>query len=137
MDIESILIICAIIFAVSLLAYLKYTKGPKAFRARKCQGKKWKLAFPDKNNDEIRLFLECLVEGMALSSKTRLKFSPNDKTIDIYKSLYNGKVPLGDNLECETFVEALSECFEKSIEEISEFWSEDVTLGELYAKVSA
>lgn len=137
MDIESVLITSAIIIVTFYMAYLEYTKGPKAYRARKCQGEKWKVAFPDKNKNEIRLFLECLVEGMALSSGTRLKFSPNDKAIDIYKSLYSGKVPQGDNLECETFVEALSECFDKSIEEIVEFWSEDVTLGELYAKVSA
>jgi hypothetical protein len=135
MEFETALIIFTILIAV-FLGHKEYIAGPRTYRNRKCQGKTWKVSFPDKDSDEIRLFLSCLVNGMALSEKTKMKFNPDDKAIEIYKSLYGGKVPLADNLECETFVESLAEEFGQPVDKILEHWSEDVTLGELFAKIS-
>lgn len=59
----------------------------------------------------MRLFLTCLVDGVALSKKTKLKFHPNDQVIDIYRSLYGGKTLSGDNMERETFFENLCGAF--------------------------
>lgn len=124
--------ILIVIAVVGVFGYFQYTRAPSPYRGRECTGRAWKKAFPDEPKEKIRLFLECLVHGMALSSKTKLKFHPKDQVIDIYRSLYGGRTPMGDNLECETFVENLSVEFGIKEEAILRCWREDITLGELF-----
>jgi len=107
------------------------------YRGRKCAGKAWKKEFPNASKESIREFLECLVDGMCFSSKIKLKFHPNDQVLDIYRSLYFGRTPAGDNMECETFLENLSASFSIEHDELLNFWHEEVTLGELYKNVTA
>jgi len=126
-----------IVGVVAAFGYFEYTRGPCPYRGRSCTGRAWKKAFPEEPKNRIRIFLECLVEGMALSANTKLKFHPNDQILDIYRSLYGGRTPLGDNLECETFIENLSQKFDVSIEEILNCWREDITLRELFVCVKA
>ena len=122
---------------VGIYGYYEYTRGTSPYRGRKCNGKAWKNAFPEASNDSIREFLECFVDGMNFSSKIRLKFHPDDQVIDVYRSLYFGRTPAGDQMECETFLENLSSSFNIEIDELLNSWHEQVTLGELFKKVSS
>jgi propanediol dehydratase small subunit len=125
-----------IILAISVCGYYEFTQGTSPYRGRNCNGKAWKAAFPSATKESIRLFLDCFVDGMALSSKIKLKFHPNDQVIDVHRSLYFGKTPEVDQMECETFLENLSNDFNIELDELVKSWHEQVTLGELYEKVT-
>lgn len=127
-----LILILAAVIIIFYLGYREYSTGTSPYRGRGCNGKAWKLAFPNAENESIRNFLECFVDGMGFSSKTKLKFHPNDQVIDVYRSLYLGKTPVGDNMECETFLENLSISFEIEMPKLTDQWYEQITLGELY-----
>ena len=92
-------------------------------------GKSWRLAFPDSSKGNIRDFLVMFTDSFAFSPDDKLKFSPSDKVLEIYRELYPSKW-LPDALEVET----LAEEFEKRYQvKFSTLWHEDLTLGELYA----
>jgi hypothetical protein len=126
-----------VIAVVGALGYFQFMRAPSPYGGRGCTGRAWKKAFPNKSKKKIRLYLECFVDGMALSSKTKLKFHPNDQVIDIYRSLYGGRTPTVDNMECETFLENLSVEFGVNEETIIRCWREDITLVELFECVKA
>ena len=117
--------------------YFEFVYGPYPYRYRGCAGSLWRRTFPDAPKARVRAFLECFVGGMALSSRTRLKFRPNDKVLAVYRSLYGGRTPFGDNLECETFVEYVAAEFDLGVDAVLERWHEEVTLGELFGYVHA
>jgi propanediol dehydratase small subunit len=92
----------------------------------------WRRGFPSASKADIRLFLDCLVDGMGFPRKFRLQFHPDDEVIGIYRSLYGGKMPLADAMECESFAELLASEFEVPLEQILSGWHEKVTLAELF-----
>ena len=104
---------------------------PKKYRNRKCMGKKWKKEFPNTANEEIRKFLIFFTDAFAFPDKSKLKFEPEDKLLDIYRELYPSKwIP--DALEFET----LAECLEKNHGILfNDIWHEELTLGEVFTKV--
>ena len=130
------LFIAAAVILISFFGYREYSTGTSPYRGRGCNGKAWKIAFPKAKNDSIRKYLDCFVDGMGFSSKVKLKFHPNDQVIDVYRSLYSGKTPAGDNMECETFLENLSISFGIEMPKLIDQWYEQITLGELYETVS-
>ncbi|MBT3015949.1 MAG: hypothetical protein KME63_09420 [Candidatus Thiodiazotropha sp. (ex Clathrolucina costata)] len=134
---ENLIAYIFIALVVGVFGYIEFTRGPAPYRGRSCTGRAWKKAFPTYSKENIRLFLLCLVDGMALSDKTKLKFHPNDQAIDVYRSLYGGKTPIGDNLELETFFENLVNGFKVEESSLQKVWHENITLGELYEFVSA
>jgi len=128
--------IVLLIAALIIWVYLKEFKLPKPYQHRSCMGKKWKLMFPEAKNKDIRLFLTCFVEGMAFDEADKLKFEPQDKIIDVYKNIYGGKIPRGDEMECEYFVQSVAEEFEMDLDQVMKAWSEDTTLGEFFDFIS-
>ncbi len=126
---------CLVASILGIYHYLKYRHDMKPYRNRSCTGRPWKLRFPNSSKYKIRTFLECFVDGMAISSRLRLKFHPDDLVMDVYKTTYGGKVPLADMMECETFLENLSEEFDIELAQVESMWREDVTLGELFSKI--
>lgn len=120
------------------IAYGLLTRKPSPFDNRKCMGAAWKKAFPSADADQVRSFLDCLVEGMELS-QPKLSFHPNDKAIDIYRSLYGGRTPMSDECECETFLSNIEDKFRVTKESIVEnVWTDEhVTLGEIFRFVES
>ena len=110
--------------------------GPIPYRGRACTGRAWKRAFPEAAKDRIRAFLLCFTDGMAFSATTRLKFHPNDQVLDIYRAIYGGRTPIGDQMECETFLDNLSHEFDHRMDTLLAVWHREVTLGELFAFVA-
>jgi propanediol dehydratase small subunit len=106
------------------------------YRGRPCTGRLWRRQFRDASKDQVRLFLDCLIGGMGFPSSFRLKFEPSDKALVVYRSLYGGKTPLSDSLECESFLMNLSQAFGVEAEALHRRWHESVTLGDLFSYVS-
>lgn len=101
---------------------------PRPYRTRPCQGKLWKDAFPNASNDEIRLFLATFTDAFAFSEKEKLKFSPNDSILQIYRTLYPSKWQ-PDALEVETLAVDFESKYGVNFGSI---WHEDLSLGELF-----
>lgn len=119
---------------LSLPFYANYAGTPLPYRYMPCAGRAWKRHFPAQSNDHIRVFLRCFTDGMAFAPADKLRFAPHDKVLHVYRAIYGGRTPLGDCLECETFLQLVSERFPVSLTRLYDVWHEDVTLGELYAE---
>ena len=69
--------------------------------------------------------------AFAFHERHRLKFSPGDNILGIYRAMYpHGWQP--DGLELETLGASIEK---KYGVKLSELWSENLTLGELFARV--
>jgi len=104
---------------------------PKKYRSRSCEGKTWRSKFPTTSKQEIREFLIFFVDAFALSEKDKLKLSPGDELLEIYKAIYPNKWQ-ADSMEFETLDHDLKIKYGLSLEKI---WHEKLTLGELFIGV--
>ena len=127
------------IAAVSMFLFYAYhaSRAPIPYRGRACTGRAWKRAFPVSSKEQIRTFLQCFVDGMAIPSTARLKFHPGDQVLAVYRALYSGRTPWGDQMECELFLEDVAAAFDKRVDDLLRVWHTEVTLGELFAFASA
>lgn len=127
----------SLIISLGIIAALLWSawKGmplPLPFRNRGCQGAGWRRAFPDVPKQNIREFLALFAEAFAFDDSTKLQFNPNDKILDVYRSLYPHKWQ-PDGLEVETLAKFIEETYRVSLGGV---WSEHLTLGELFAYAS-
>lgn len=104
---------------------------PQPFRSRSCQGKGWKNAFPCARKQEIREFLTVFVRAFAFSDKEKLKFSPDDQILLVYRALYPSKW-LPDALELETLAAEIESRYGLKLETV---WTADLTLGQLFGHI--
>ncbi len=98
-----------VLFVLAMVLWVLFDRGwlsPKLFRNRSCQGKGWRDAFPSATKQEIREFLTVFVKAFLYSNKDRLKFSPNDKIIQVYCAIYPIKI-MADAGELDALVAAL------------------------------
>lgn len=126
MSIVAILVLLAAVWAVLSTGQL-----PNPFRARPCQGRLWRRAFPAASKKQIREFLAFFGDAFAFRDIDMLKFRPDDQLLGIYKVLYPSKW-LADAMEFETLAEGLRARYGLALEEI---WNERLTLGALFAHV--
>jgi len=127
-----------VILGAALLIYGRLTATPNPYDDRECTGTAWKQAFPDSSSSSIRAYLDCLVDGMDLP-QDRLSFGPDDRVIEIYRSLFGGRTPLGDDFECETFLWNVEKKFGVSPDKILDnVWTDEhVTLGQIFEFINA
>lgn len=130
MDLSTIILVIAVA-AVVLWGIVPAGRLPSPFYSRGCQGKGWRVAFPNAPKAEIREFLVLFVDAFAFQNKEKLKFSPDDKILSIYRALYPSR-STPDALEVETFAKDIEAKYGLSFASI---WSENLTLGELFAIV--
>ncbi len=117
---------------VVLIFYLQDPSGGlKLYLERACNGPTWRDRFPDVPKTEIRAFLELFVDSFGITSKHRLKFHPDDPILGIYRTRYPSP-SLPDMCELETFAHKILEKYQFDLHLV---WREDLTLGELYAKI--
>jgi hypothetical protein len=126
-----ILIILLVLVAVAGCTAIDVKRRRRMARywMRTCTGFEWRRQFRDVPKTEIREFLEQFVDGFAFSSKKRLRFSPADKVMDVYRALYPPGTMV-DALELETFAGNLRK---KYGIDLAKLWRPDITLGELFA----
>ena len=129
---STILLICALI-AFAIWSIKDGGRLPKAFRQRSCQGAAWMGAFPGAKKDEIRRFLSLFVSAFAFNDDQKLRLTPDDKILEIYRALYPSRW-LADALEVETLAEELERQYGLSLQTI---WHEHLTLGQLFSHIHA
>lgn len=104
---------------------------PNPFRARTCQGRLWRRAFPAASKKQIREFLAFFADVLAFRNTDMLKFRPDDQLLGIYKALYPSKW-MPDALEFKILADDLRARYGLALEEI---WDDHMTLGALFARV--
>jgi hypothetical protein len=114
---------------LSVPACLKRRRLMAKYWTRVCTGRDWKRRFPVATNGEIREFLNQFVDGFLYRRKNRLKFSPDDKIMDIYRSEYPS-LSFADAMELETFGKLLKQSYRIDLAKIL---TPDTTLGDLFA----
>jgi hypothetical protein len=128
-------ILFSIVFILIVLIALFKDQIPKLYKTRNCQGMNWKRKYPKVPKEEIREFLQILIDAFGFKSKHRCKFNPEDKVMDIYSALYPdtflGKLS-GDALEVETFSVMLEEKYHVDFNKI---WKEGLTLGQIFNEI--
>jgi propanediol dehydratase small subunit len=106
---------------------------PSGFRDRACQGRDWRRAFPRAPKPRIRTFLQVFVDAFAFDANEKLKFSPEDRILDVYRAVYPSRwTP--DSLEVETFACELEKRFGLRLECLS---SDQLTLGDVFSAIEA
>jgi propanediol dehydratase small subunit len=100
---------------------------------RACTGFQWRRRFPDASKTDIRRFLELFVNAFAFRQSRRLCFSPDDKVMEIYRTLYPDRFT-PDMMELEMLAKFLHERYAL---DAAAFWREDITLGELFTHTRA
>ena len=108
-------------------------KRMQKYWSRSCTGAKWLRCFPQCSKDKIREFLDDFVDSFGFKEKNRLKFSPDDKIMDIYGAKYPPSVMGVDALELESFVTTLEEKYGLTLSEMN---FPTITLGELFKMVT-
>ena len=114
----------AAIFGV-VACEIERRKALRPYWERPCTGALWKRRFPQASKADIRSFLDVVVAAFGFSSQRRLCFTPDDKVLAIYHSLF----PPG--MEFEDLVLNMTERYRIDLEIP---WPEDITLGDLYEK---
>ena len=107
-------------------------RGLQSYLQRACTGRQWRRRFPNASKSQIRAFLDLFVKDFGLCRKRRLCFSPDDRVMDIYRTLNPPKWTLADALELETLARDMMQSYHTDIVPI---WRDDITLGDLFAKI--
>lgn len=95
-------------------------------------GIRWRRRFPQSPKTEIRRFLDLFLDAFAFPARRRCCFSPDDKILAVYHALYPPDDALGDCLELETFASNIQKHYGVILAGV---WRDDLTLGELYARI--
>ena len=122
----ALLIVAAI---VSIPFELKARHRLGVYWDRRCTGILWRHRFPSASKHDIRAFLDAFVDAFAFPRKRRLCFSPDDKIIDVYRTLYPSP-GWADSLEMETFAKLLEQRYGLDVDHLSR---REYTLGEVFA----
>ena len=126
-----LLLLLAIGVAIGISAEVARRRGLQSYWQRACTGRSWRRRFPDAPKSQIRAFLDVFVSAFAFSPKRRLYFSPDDRVMDIYRTLYPPKWSMADALELETFARDMMQTYRTDIYPL---WCDDITLGDLFAQ---
>ena len=119
--------------AILIISGLLDSGVPKVYRTRSCAGKKWRHGYPHASKQSIRQFLAMFTSAFAIKTKHALQFDPDDELMSIYRARYPSQLT-PDALEFETLAMDLEK--EHGLL-LTNIWHEHLTLGELFAHVSA
>ena len=118
-----------VIVIASIPFEIRARRRLRVYWDRRCTGILWRRRFPSASKQDIRSFLDRFVDAFGFSRKRRLCFSPDDKVIDIYRTLY--PTPgWSDSLEMETFARLLEKRYGLDVAHLSK---REYTLGEIFA----
>jgi len=118
----------AVIFVLGLPLQLRIHRNMRRYWDRACTGFEWRRRFPDAPKSDIRGFLELFVDAFAFRQSRRLCFAPDDKLLEIYRTLYPHRF-MADALELEALDALLRKRYGIYA---ATFWKEDITLGEVF-----
>ena len=86
-------LIASVVFFSALFLWVRAFGGrlPPPMRERICQGRVWRRAFPDVPKSDIRAFLSLVAGAFAFADHERLKLTPSDQILGIYRAIYPNK----------------------------------------------
>jgi hypothetical protein len=125
-----IAIIAFFAVVIVFLSSIQERKRLRRFLERGCAGFRWRRRFPQASKAEIREFLDIFVEAFGFKRSWRLSFAPDDRVMDVYRTLYSAG-SLTDNMELESLVGDLQKRFGV---DILGSWREDITLADLFTQ---
>ena len=125
-------IIAIAFFAAVFLfvASLQTRRVMHRYLERACTGSKWRRRFPDASKSEIREFLDIFIEAFGFKQSWRLKFTPEDRVLDVYRALYPVR-GTPDDMEMERLTMDLQKRYRV---DIIGSWREDITLADLFTQ---
>ena len=131
------LVLLAICFVACCVRYVRKVGEVKkaeeqrlqVYWSRPCTGRRWMRQFPNATKLQIRDFLAAFADAFCFERKQRLCFSPDDRVLDIYQTVYPVGSGLPDHMELETFVLSARQIYGK---DIALSWRNSVTLGDLF-----
>lgn len=127
--IRSIVLIC-LVFGALILAEVLRRKQMIRYWQRACAGRLWRRRFPLASKTEIREFLDIFLTAFAFEDKRRLCFAPDDRVMDVYRTLYPIR-GTPDSMELEDLITRLQKRYGV---EILASWKEDITLGDIFTQ---
>lgn len=128
-----LLLVLAVVSGLGITwAYFHAGVPPKPFRNRACQGRSWTRAFPSASKQETREFLSAFASSFAFRPGHKLKFAPTDRILAVYCAIYPRSFG-ADALELEALALEMERAFGVRLQAL---WSEQLTLGELFAACS-
>ena len=98
---------------------------------RACTGFRWHRRFPSAPKSEIREFLDLFVDAFAFSRTRRCCFSPYDRVMEVYRTVYPSNDYGADSMELEFLCKMVEKRYGV---DLASSWREDVTLGEIYER---
>ncbi|WP_206207984.1 hypothetical protein [Ahniella affigens] len=110
------------------MAYFHGGRLPREYRERSCQGRGWRKAFPLATKQQVREFLSVFVSAFAFDECERLKLSPADQVLNIYRAQYPSRLQ-PDAMELETLALDFERHYRQRLEML---WNDDLTLGDLF-----
>jgi propanediol dehydratase small subunit len=128
LQIIAIVFFAAVIF---VLADMNTRRIMSRFIERGCAGLRWRRRFPDASKTEIRDFLDIFIESFGFKQRWRLCFRPEDRVMDVYRTLYPPGRSLADGMELESLVQDLQKRYRV---DILGSWREDITLADLFTQ---
>ena len=124
-------IIIGVVVVLSVIGHALGWSLPNEYRRRPCQGRLWRRQFPDAPKEAIREFLSIFVRSFAFRERDRLKFSPDDQVLAIYRALYPSREQ-PDALEFTFLSRAVADRYGVAISELE---GENLTLGQVFRRV--
>ena len=128
LQIFAIVFFAAVIF---VLADMNTRRIMSRFIERGCAGFRWRRLFPDASKTEIRDFLDIVIESFGFKQRWRLCFRPENRVMDVYRTLYPPGRSLADGMELESLVQDLQKRYRV---DILGSWREDITLADLFTQ---
>jgi propanediol dehydratase small subunit len=125
----SLFVVAALV--AGLMEGFQQRRALRKYWDRVCTGIQWRRRFPDSSASEIREFLNTFVDAFGFRRRRRCCFSPDDKVMDVYRTLYPPDPGWPDSMELEGFARNLEKRY--GIDLVAA-WREDITLGELYSQ---
>jgi hypothetical protein len=117
-------------FVIALpLGWLGERRLMRRYWSRVCTGGEWRRSFPLASKAEIRAFLQAFVDAFGFGPSRRLHFSPDDRVMDVYRTIHPPGWVSADCFELEDFVERLQKDYGIDLVPL---WRGEITLGELF-----
>ena len=129
LQIIAIAFFAAVIF---VLADMNTRRMMRRFVERGCAGFSWRRRFPDASKTEIREFLDVFIDAFGFKQRWRLCFRPEDRVMDVYRTLYPPGRSLADGMELESLALDLQKRYRV---DIVGSWREDITLADLFTQI--
>ncbi|MBM3901051.1 MAG: hypothetical protein FJ379_03005 [Verrucomicrobia bacterium] len=117
--------------ATGLMAEIRSRCALRTYRERPCTGIRWHRRFPETPKQQIREFLDQLIEAFGFHDRRRLCFRPEDRVMDVYRSVHPPG-DLVDSMELESFCRSLRNHYGV---DVAASWHEEISLGEIYERI--